>query len=58
MMKFPFLFHFKTRLPAWGCRLLLRLLGVNYEVRGLENIQTKTGSIVLMNHQSCIDLAS
>lgn len=44
------------RLPAWGCRLLLRALGVTYEVRGLENIQPNHGAVVVINHQSAIDL--
>lgn len=44
------------RLPAWGCRLLLRALGVTYEVRGLENIQKNHGTVVVINHQSAIDL--
>ncbi|XP_055299735.1 1-acyl-sn-glycerol-3-phosphate acyltransferase alpha isoform X2 [Sitodiplosis mosellana] len=43
-------------LPAWGCRLLLRALGVRYEVRGLENIQQKHGAVIVINHQSAIDL--
>jgi len=43
--------------PAWGCRFLLRILGVNYEVRGIENINKTKGGVVLMNHQSAIDLA-
>lgn len=50
-----FLSHIR-RLPAWGCRLLLRALGVTYEVRGIENIQRDHGGVVLMNHQSAIDL--
>lgn len=46
-----------NRMPAWGCRLLLQILGVTYEVRGLENINKSHGGVVLMNHQSGIDLA-
>lgn len=45
------------RLPSIGCRLLLRILGVSYEVRGIENIQHERGGVVLVNHQSGIDLA-
>lgn len=45
------------RWPALGCRWLLRTLGVTYEVRGIENIKKEHGSVVLMNHQSAIDLA-
>lgn len=45
------------RLPAWGCRLLLRALGVSYEIRGIENIRKNHGAVVVINHQSGIDLA-
>lgn len=42
--------------PAWLCRCLGRAIGVTMEVRGLENVRIEHGSIVLMNHQSGIDL--
>lgn len=45
------------RWPACGCRLMLRALGVTYEMRGIENIQRDRGAVVLINHQSAIDLA-
>lgn len=53
---FWFSFRF-NRWPAWGCRWLLRALGVSYELRGIENIKREHGGVVLMNHQSAIDLA-
>lgn len=43
--------------PAWACRQFLRLLGVSYEIRGTENIRKESGGVVLINHQSFIDLA-
>lgn len=43
--------------PAWGCRAILRLLGVTYEVRGVHHIRHDHGAVVLINHQSFIDLA-
>ncbi|XP_011194917.1 1-acyl-sn-glycerol-3-phosphate acyltransferase alpha [Zeugodacus cucurbitae] len=43
-------------IPAWGCRQLCKALGVTMEVRGLENIRTKHGAVVLINHQSFLDL--
>lgn len=42
--------------PAWGCRQLCKALGVTMEIRGLENIRKEHGSVVLMNHQSALDL--
>lgn len=50
-------FLFDCRMPAWSCRFILRLLGVTYEVKGLANINKTKGGIVLMNHQSALDLA-
>lgn len=43
--------------PAFGCRWLFRALGVSYEIRGIENIRRDHGGVILMNHQSSIDLA-
>ncbi|XP_065357246.1 1-acyl-sn-glycerol-3-phosphate acyltransferase alpha [Calliphora vicina] len=42
--------------PAWACRQLCKGLGVTMEVRGLENIRKNSGSVVLLNHQSALDL--
>lgn len=54
----PIVFIDSFRVPAWGCRRLLRLLGVTFEVRGVENIQHKSGGVVVINHQSAVDLGS
>uniref|UniRef100_A0A1A9UGP9 1-acyl-sn-glycerol-3-phosphate acyltransferase n=2 Tax=Glossina TaxID=44049 RepID=A0A1A9UGP9_GLOAU len=43
-------------IPAWSCRQLCKALGVTMEVRGLENIRKDSGGVVLINHQSCLDL--
>lgn len=40
------------------CRYLGVLLGITFEVQGLENVQKEKGGVVLMNHQSGIDLIS
>lgn len=32
------------------------LLGVTYEIRGLENINKKKGGVTVLNHQSALDL--
>ncbi|XP_063633261.1 1-acyl-sn-glycerol-3-phosphate acyltransferase alpha [Cydia splendana] len=40
-------------LLRWTARLLL---GIRFEVRGLENIDNSRGTVVLLNHQSCLDL--
>ncbi|XP_043276348.1 1-acyl-sn-glycerol-3-phosphate acyltransferase alpha isoform X2 [Venturia canescens] len=43
-------------IPAWGARQIAKLLGVNFKVRGQENVVKDTGAVVLINHQSAIDL--
>jgi 1-acyl-sn-glycerol-3-phosphate acyltransferase len=43
-------------LPAWSERQLSKLLGIKFEVRGYENIVQDSGCIVLMNHQSALDI--
>lgn len=43
-------------IPAWCCRQFCRALGVTMEIRGLENVRKEHGSVVLMNHQSILDL--
>lgn len=45
-----------TFMPSRGCILLGRLLGVVYELRGLENIDTTKGGVMLVNHQSSLDM--
>lgn len=44
-------------LPAFINRWLIRAFGVSFEVRGIENIRKDHGSVVIMNHQSLIDLS-
>lgn len=42
---------------AWTVKKMLELiLGHQYEIRGTENIDTAHGSVVLINHQSFIDV--
>lgn len=48
-------FHW-IRLPAWGCKLILASMGLTFEVRGHDNIDRNKGGVVLINHQSGIDL--
>lgn len=43
-------------LPAYGCVKLGKLLGVEFELRGLENLDKQKGAVVLINHQSALDL--
>jgi lysophosphatidate acyltransferase len=42
--------------PAWCIVRVGEFLGVSLEVQGLENINPNRGGIVLINHQSAIDL--
>ncbi|EDW78135.1 uncharacterized protein Dwil_GK24838 [Drosophila willistoni] len=42
--------------PSWCFRQLCKLMGITMEVRGLENVRTNHGSVILMNHQSALDL--
>ncbi|XP_034171031.1 1-acyl-sn-glycerol-3-phosphate acyltransferase beta isoform X1 [Osmia lignaria lignaria] len=41
---------------AWCVKKVLEFLGVRFRVRGKENIVKDSGSIVLINHQSILDL--
>ncbi|KAL1453407.1 hypothetical protein WDU94_007547 [Cyamophila willieti] len=41
---------------AWGARQTSKLLGISWTMRGKENIVQESGSVILMNHQSAIDL--
>lgn len=45
-----------TFMPARGSLLLGRLLGVTFELRGLENIDKNKGGVVIVNHQSALDM--
>lgn len=43
-------------LPALGCKIISQLLGMSTIVRGKENILKDQGCVVLINHQSALDL--
>ncbi|CRK90938.1 CLUMA_CG004627, isoform A [Clunio marinus] len=43
-------------IPAWCIVKVGQLIGASYEIRGLENINRDSGGVVLINHQSAIDL--
>jgi 1-acyl-sn-glycerol-3-phosphate acyltransferase len=44
------------RITCYTCRLVGYLYGINFEVRGKENIKKEKGGVVLANHQSFIDV--
>lgn len=49
--------HWKNALiPAWVITKCAKLIGVTFRIRGKENIVHSTGCVVLINHQSAIDL--
>ncbi|XP_039288698.1 1-acyl-sn-glycerol-3-phosphate acyltransferase alpha isoform X2 [Nilaparvata lugens] len=43
-------------LPSWGARQISKLLGLQWKVRGLENVVKDSGCVVIINHQSALDL--
>lgn len=43
-------------IPAALLRLSARMLGIRWEVRGLENVDNSRGAVILLNHQSALDL--
>ncbi|XP_014482674.1 PREDICTED: 1-acyl-sn-glycerol-3-phosphate acyltransferase alpha-like [Dinoponera quadriceps] len=43
-------------LPARGVVIIAKMLGINYHLRGKENTVKDTGCVVLINHQSSLDL--
>ncbi|CAH2269263.1 jg6662, partial [Pararge aegeria aegeria] len=43
-------------IPAAFLRLTARMLGIRWTVRGLENVDDSRGAVVLLNHQSSLDL--
>ncbi|XP_011150698.1 1-acyl-sn-glycerol-3-phosphate acyltransferase alpha isoform X1 [Harpegnathos saltator] len=43
-------------MPARGVVIIAKMLGINYHLRGRENIVKDTGCVVLINHQSSLDL--
>ena len=49
--------HWRNALiPAWCIGKVGELIGFSFEVQGIENIVKDQGSVVLVNHQSAIDL--
>lgn len=45
-------------MTAWGFRSTVNLLGLEYDVRGTENIdKSKGGVLVVAPHQSVLDVA-
>ncbi|XP_054270184.1 1-acyl-sn-glycerol-3-phosphate acyltransferase alpha-like isoform X2 [Macrosteles quadrilineatus] len=43
-------------LPAWGARQISKLLGIKWEMKGNENIVQDSGCVIVINHQSGLDL--
>lgn len=43
-------------IPAWCIVKVGEFLGITFEIQGIENIDRSKGSVVLINHQSAIDL--
>ncbi|KAJ2946501.1 hypothetical protein O0L34_g12549 [Tuta absoluta] len=43
-------------IPAWFLRVTSRMLGMRWSVRGLENIDNSRGAVLLLNHQTGLDL--
>lgn len=43
-------------LPAWGARQISKLLGLQWEIRGVENVNQESGCVIVINHQSALDL--
>jgi lysophosphatidate acyltransferase len=43
-------------IPAFCIVKVGELIGASFEVRGLENVKRDKGGVVLINHQSAIDL--
>lgn len=49
--------HWRNALGPAKCVVQIgKLIGVSFEVQGIENIKRNKGGIVLINHQSAIDL--
>lgn len=43
-------------MPAAGLRAFSKILGIRTSIEGLENIVKDSGCVVLINHQSVLDL--
>lgn len=48
--------YFSFRFPAWCIVKIGQLIGASFEIQGLENINRMAGAVVVLNHQSAIDL--
>lgn len=44
------------RVPARCVVIIAKIIGINFRFRGKENIVKDSGSVVLINHQSSLDL--
>lgn len=44
------------RIPAALLRISARMLGIRWSVRGLQNVDNSRGAVVLLNHQTSLDL--
>lgn len=51
-----FNYFYFYRIPAFFLRCFARILGLRWKVRGLENVDNSRGAVVLLNHQSSLDL--
>ncbi|XP_008547800.1 1-acyl-sn-glycerol-3-phosphate acyltransferase alpha [Microplitis demolitor] len=43
-------------IPAWLLKHFSRMIGCNFILIGKENIVKDTGAVILINHQSCLDV--
>ncbi|KAK9511571.1 hypothetical protein O3M35_000203 [Rhynocoris fuscipes] len=43
-------------LPCWGIRQAAKILGLKWVIRGHKNIVQDVGTVVVANHQSCLDV--
>lgn len=43
-------------MPARGVITIAKIIGINFHFRGKENIVKDSGCVVLINHQSSLDL--
>lgn len=48
--------HRNALIPAWCIVKIGELIGTSFEIQGTENLVRDKGSVVLINHQSAIDL--
>lgn len=55
---FKVLIHFHFSFAAYCVSNVARLLGITYEVHGIENVQLDSGGIIMLNHQGCLDLVA